>query len=277
VTTGIRISLIALLLGALAILAAFLWEGGSSTALISSVLAPAITTSEEKPLTGEYMEVIAGCDHAYAGECVTAHVEPNASSSVALQMRVGMVLKVATTTATDDTGNAWRKIIFDEWIRYSGRIGTELWVRESDVRIHTERIHDDLDETIAPPLTTKRILVDRSEQMLYAYDGEELIFSYPVSTGLPSTPTPRGEFRIYKKVPSRYMQGPLPGISSQYYDLPGVPWDLYFTKEGGTIHGAYWHDSFGEAWSHGCVNLTPESAKAVYDWAPVGTRVTVRD
>ena len=74
------------------------------------------------------------------------------------------------------------------------------------------------------------------------------------------------------------MQGPLPNLSSrQVYDLPGVPWNLYFTSGGAVIHGAYWHTSFGTPYSHGCVNLLPADARKIYDWADVGTTVTVRD
>ncbi|MCR4306356.1 MAG: L,D-transpeptidase, partial [Candidatus Yonathbacteria bacterium] len=90
-------------------------------------------------------------------------------------------------------------------------------------------------------------------------------------------PTPRGTFTIFKKTPSRYMQGPIPDIADQYYDLPGVPWNLYFTHEGAVIHGAYWHDSFGSAYSHGCVNLPPEQARKLYNWADLGTGVIVKD
>jgi lipoprotein-anchoring transpeptidase ErfK/SrfK len=72
------------------------------------------------------------------------------------------------------------------------------------------------------------------------------------------------------------MQGPLKGVSGQVYDLPGVPWDLYFTAEGAVIHGAYWHDKFGQPWSHGCVNLSPQNAKKLYLWADIGTTVIVR-
>ena len=82
---------------------------------------------------------------------------------------------------------------------------------------------------------------------------------------------------IYKKTPSRYMQGPIDGITDQYYDLPGVPWDLYFTSGGAAIHGTYWHENFGKQSSHGCVNLPVEKAKELYSWAEVGTRVTVQD
>jgi lipoprotein-anchoring transpeptidase ErfK/SrfK len=52
---------------------------------------------------------------------------------------------------------------------------------------------------------------------------------------------------------------------------------MYFTNEGGAIHGAYWHDSFGQQWSHGCVNLPPEKAKELYEWAPLGAPVYVHD
>ena len=74
------------------------------------------------------------------------------------------------------------------------------------------------------------------------------------------------------------MQGPLPYLArSDYYDLPGVPWNLYFTQQGAVIHGTYWHNSFGEAYSHGCVNVRPNEAERLYHWAPLGTEVVVRD
>jgi lipoprotein-anchoring transpeptidase ErfK/SrfK len=43
------------------------------------------------------------------------------------------------------------------------------------------------------------------------------------------------------------------------------------------IHGAYWHNSFGTPYSHGCVNLPSDQAKKLYDWAHIGTTVVVRD
>jgi len=92
------------------------------------------------------------------------------------------------------------------------------------------------------------------------------------------TPTPRGTFTIFKKTPSRYMQGPLPNFPpDDVYNLPGVPWNMYFTHEGAVIHGAYWHNSFGTRYSHGCVNLSPENARLLYTWADLGTTVTVQD
>jgi hypothetical protein len=33
------------------------------------------------------------------------------------------------------------------------------------------------------------------------------------------------------------------------------------------LHGAYWHDEFGRARSHGCVNLSPIDARFAFQWS----------
>jgi lipoprotein-anchoring transpeptidase ErfK/SrfK len=50
------------------------------------------------------------------------------------------------------------------------------------------------------------------------------------------------------------------------YDLPGVPWICYFTEDGISFHGTYWHNDFGKPRSHGCINLSPAAARWVYRW-----------
>jgi lipoprotein-anchoring transpeptidase ErfK/SrfK len=181
-----------------------------------------------------------------------------------------VVLKTSGTVEAD--GRTWYKIVFNEWIRYPERLSKNLYVASEYVRPMSVLIDVEGDAT-----NTKRIIIDRSEQMLYAYDGDELFMKEKVSTGLKGMETPRGNFTIFSKLPSRYMQGPLPGISDQEYDLPGVPWTMYFTKEGGAIHGAYWHNKFGTIWSHGCVNLPIDKSEELYKWAPLGTKVLVQE
>ena len=34
------------------------------------------------------------------------------------------------------------------------------------------------------------------------------------------------------------------------------------------LHGAFWHDGFGQRRSHGCVNLAPADAQFIFDFAP---------
>lgn len=230
--------------------------------------------ADEELLSYKYIVVQNSCGPDYQGTCVAMRSGPGTEYDSVLALRTGMVLKVAETLTVE--GREWHKIQLDQHVRYPERVASEWYVAASVVQLITDKGDEEL-PAVGAASSTKYILVDRSEQKLYAYDGATLFMEQPISTGLELTPTPRGNFTVYKKTPSRYMQGPLPGISDQYYDLPGVPWNLYFTPEGGVIHGAYWHNSFGQPWSHGCVNLNPENARILYYWADIGTPVTVRD
>ncbi|MDO8522799.1 MAG: L,D-transpeptidase family protein, partial [bacterium] len=228
-----------------------------------------------KPVLFEYVEAIDGCGPYFEGPCLNARSGPGQDYDVILRLRNGMVLKVGGMVERD--GKNWYKIKFDEHIRYPERVRGDFYVAAEYVRALLDEGDRDITDVGDIASSTKRIIIDRSEQALYAYDGDELFMQTKISTGLELTPTPRGAFTIFKKTPSRYMQGPLPGISDQYYDLPGVPWNLYFTEQGGAIHGAYWHNKFGQPWSHGCVNLPLPEAKKLYIWADIGTSVLVRD
>lgn len=229
---------------------------------------------EEKP-AARYIEVVESCAPDYEDLCVNVRSGPGLAYPAVAQLRRGVVLKVGGVYR-EESGRIWYAIVFDEWVRYPDRISKEWYVASDYVRPFEDESAGELQKGAALQ-TNKRIVIDRSVQRLFAYDGDELFMNTAISTGLDLTPTPRGTFRVYRKTPTRYMQGPLPGVSDQYYDLPGVPWNLYFTNEGGAIHGAFWHINFGKPWSHGCVNLPPEKARTLYYWADLGTPVIVRD
>ncbi len=247
----------------------------------------AVPLPAPEPETINYIEIKEGCGPYFAGTCINARSGPGIEYPSVLKLRTGMLLAVATTTVTDAAGTDWYKVVFTEWIRYPNRLTSDLYVAKTYAHGFSASGSEEL-ETALPELfdaarevfgltSRKSIVVDRSEQKLYAYENDVLFMEVSVSTGLDLTPTPRGTFTVYRKTPSRYMQGPLPGISDQYYDLPGVPWNLYFTEEGGAIHGAYWHDEFGTQRSHGCVNLPLDAAQTLYEWTPLGTAVLVQD
>ena len=224
----------------------------------------------------EYIEVTQGCEAHFEGECLLVRSGPGTDYPVVSRLRNGVVLKVGGQV--EHEGLVWYKVVFDEWLRYPERV-TEDWFIAAP---YVEILYDEGDKTVWDSTysssTLKKIVVDRSEQKLYAYEDDLLYMETAISTGLELTPTPRGTFTIFKKTPSRYMQGPLPGLKDQqYYDLPGVPWNLYFTHGGAVIHGAYWHNSFGHQYSHGCVNLPPDIAQQLYTWAELGTKVIVQD
>jgi len=109
--------------------------------------------------------------------------------------------------------------------------------------------------------------INLTTQRMYAYDGDKLIKTFVVSTGLPGTPTVTGRFRVYVKYTSTLMTGP------GYY-LPNVPWTMYF-YDGYGIHGTYWHNNFGHPMSHGCINMRNEDAQWAFGFASVGTLVNI--
>jgi hypothetical protein len=221
--------------------------------------------------TPTHIIVTLSCDTYYRGACVRIRSGPGTDYSVITRIRNGAVFEVGSPVYTQNT--IWYPIMFNEWLRYPERAVGEWYISGDFVTPYTDKTSS----TIITNPSAKKIIIHREEQMLYAYENNTLVMREYVSTGIEQTPTPRGEFTVYRKTPSRYMQGPIPEISEKYYDLPGVPWNLYFTEEGAVIHGAYWHDNFGVRWSNGCVNLPPEKAKLLYEWADTGTKVLVQD
>jgi lipoprotein-anchoring transpeptidase ErfK/SrfK len=57
----------------------------------------------------------------------------------------------------------------------------------------------------------------------------------------------------------------------EVFDLPGIPWNVFFDMSGTAIHGTYWHNDFGVKRSHGCLNVSCEAARWIYRWTyPIG-------
>jgi lipoprotein-anchoring transpeptidase ErfK/SrfK len=105
------------------------------------------------------------------------------------------------------------------------------------------------------------------DQTLVAYSGATPVYATLVSTGSgglgdpeETHATPRGEFVIHTKHVAVNMDGNEVGDE---FDLRDVPYVQYFT-EGYALHAAYWHDAFGLPKSHGCVNLSPLDARALF-------------
>ena len=110
----------------------------------------------------------------------------------------------------------------------------------------------------------KWIEVSLSDQKLYAWDGNQLVNEFPISSGIETNPTVTGVFRMWARTPAQTMSG---GnlASGTYYNLPNVQWVQYFYGEY-AFHGTYWHNNFGTPMSHGCVNLTIEDAEWLFYW-----------
>jgi len=125
---------------------------------------------------------------------------------------------------------------------------------------------------VAPANGERVIEINLSTQYLTATQGGVIVGETYVSTGRAGFDTPPGTYQIQYKLESQTMEGVLGG---EYYNVPDVPWVMYFTGRGHAIHGAYWHNNFGAVMSHGCVNLPVGFAEWLYGWAPNGGRVDI--
>ncbi len=115
----------------------------------------------------------------------------------------------------------------------------------------------------------KVIKVDLTNQRLYAYEGNQMVYNFLISSGKWGK-TPTGTFAIWIKLRYTRMVG---GSGATYYNLPNVPYTMFFyndqiaKSQGFSIHGAYWHNNFGHPMSHGCVNMRPDEAEQIFNWA----------
>jgi lipoprotein-anchoring transpeptidase ErfK/SrfK len=117
----------------------------------------------------------------------------------------------------------------------------------------------------------KWIDVDLSSQTLNAYEGNNLVYTTLISSGMTEFPTVTGMFRIWLRFEKQTMDGARLGYD---YYLENVPYVMYFYEDY-ALHGAYWHNNFGVPMSHGCVNIAPTDAGWLYAWSDYGTVVNV--
>lgn len=124
----------------------------------------------------------------------------------------------------------------------------------------------------------KRIEVDISEQHFYAYEEDVLVYSFVCSTGEPGRDTKPGHYRVQSKIREAY---------ASIWDLR-MPYWLGIYPVGKYENGIHalpirrsdglkmWGGFLGRRVSYGCVILSDEAAKTIYDWAELGIPVIIR-
>ena len=131
----------------------------------------------------------------------------------------------------------------------------------------------------------KRIFISIPDQTMTVYQGGQMVLQTFISTGLAPNDTETGDFHIRLKYDKQDMAGFTSGTgevighedngSGERYEVKDVPHVMYFNMEAEALHGAYWHNNFGQRMSHGCVNQPLDVAAFMFDFAPIGTEVTV--
>jgi hypothetical protein len=128
----------------------------------------------------------------------------------------------------------------------------------------------------------KLLLISISLQHLWACDGTKIVNQSPVTTGTTvitngvDDNTPVGTWHIHAKVTDIFLTG---CDANGCWDDPVKYW-MPFDGEVG-LHDASWQTfPFGASdyhtdGSHGCIQLPTALAAWIYNWAPVGTAVTI--
>lgn len=133
--------------------------------------------------------------------------------------------------------------------------------------------------TAAAAAGPKRVEIDISDQRMYVWQGDTLIYEFVISTGQGPYQTRRGVFPIKSKLPMAY---------SSAYNLYMPNWlGLYDVGryENG-IHGLptsvatgrqLWAGVLGQPVSFGCVVMDVDDVQLLYNWAELGTPVEIHD
>ncbi len=140
---------------------------------------------------------------------------------------------------------------------------------DAEARQHLDRVM----YVLFPP---KRIEVNVSTQRFYAWEGDTLVYEFLTSTGLPGQDTATGHFKVLDKIPMAHS-------SVWRLDMPYWLGIYYVGNIENGIHAlpirpdgtVMWGGLLGQKASYGCIILSTEAARIIYNWAEVGTAVDI--
>ncbi|MGQ9598817.1 MAG: L,D-transpeptidase family protein [Anaerolineae bacterium] len=173
------------------------------------------------------------------------------------------------STAYRQRGISWEQRSKFEEARSDLEAALALHPDDAEAKAHLEKVMREL----FPP---KRIEIDISTQRFYAYEEGQLVYEFSTSTGLPGQDTATGRFHVLDKMPMAY---------SSIWNLKMPYWlGIYYVgniengihalpiRSDGTV---MWAGLLGQRASYGCVILSTEAAKIIYEWADIGTPVDI--
>jgi len=138
------------------------------------------------------------------------------------------------------------------------------------------------------PVVDKRIVVDLEEQYMVAYENNEVVFEWEISSGVATAPTSPGIYQILNKDEVAYGssntlcddvtlicgQWEMNWFMGIYEVVPGLVNGFHgaVLLPNGTYLGG---GSVGFPTTFGCVMSPDDQAKMLYDWAEIGTVVEI--
>jgi lipoprotein-anchoring transpeptidase ErfK/SrfK len=129
-----------------------------------------------------------------------------------------------------------------------------------------------------PAVKHKRIIVSIAEQRVRVYESGALKWDWPASTGISSSPTMPGIFQVQSHDGEAYASNwnlYMPYFMSIYEAVPGFynGFHGFPSRAGAQI---LWQNALGAPVTYGCILLSTENAKLLYQWAEAGVVVEIR-
>ena len=125
----------------------------------------------------------------------------------------------------------------------------------------------------------KLVTIDLSEQNAYLTLGDYPVRKFRISSGMPSRPTPVGEFSIFLKQEVRIGSKPPHFIMPKFQMFKAGGFGFHALPSLANDKGIFWTEAkrdIGRPVSHGCVRFLPEEADWFYEFTDIGTRVVIR-
>src|SRR5690606_11597904 len=130
-----------------------------------------------------------------------------------------------------------------------------------------------------PVVPNKRIVVSISQQRTRVYENGQLKWDWPASTGINSSPTWPGVYQIISHVPNADAANWnlwMPNFLGVYRPVPGQEFTNGFhgfpTRGGSQL---LWTNNLGTRVTYGCILLSSDNARLLYDWAEDGVIVEI--
>jgi lipoprotein-anchoring transpeptidase ErfK/SrfK len=135
-------------------------------------------------------------------------------------------------------------------------------------------------EDVLRPYATvpgKQIVISVAEQRMRVYADGEMLYEWPVSTGMAGSPTYTGHFQILSQEVNAY---------ASQWDL-WMPHFMAVYRAGGAVYNGIhalpilssgqrlWEGALGSPASYGCIILGVEEAETLFNWAEIGVPVTI--
>ena len=125
-----------------------------------------------------------------------------------------------------------------------------------------------------------RLVASKADNTLYAYNGKNLIATYPAVIGSTAIPSPTGSYTVKNQVKNPYYRATVvEGTVSKNYMLPpgpnnpvGVVW-IGLDKANYGVQGTPVAKSYGKPATHGTLRLSNWDALEIYDNVNTNTRV----